>query len=432
MPHQKHSKIAKNERDLVTEQDIVQDYMTTQTVAIGSEIEHMVFAVNDRLITPAEHETLKEKLLAAGVPTTDEPLASIFEVKSRPSQDPETIMAEMAAINGMFESCIRSEGYRPVRTGYIGHTDLPDAIAHRMPFERSNGLIEHFMNNGNPMHARLPLMTSSVHISISFADIEHAYDVGKTLMVLTPPLVALCEQTDGAFDGKPCAFNPSATVRLRHAAGHGGLSTSLTEAENAHDMIRRHVHHIFTTPMVMHIDKSEEMRVLDERGRQPSLNDLRAHNLNTRSNAMLTESMQYHMLKLTSLRNREGRMTGKRLELRMADNGPFQHDFMVLLAAAIATNAPFRKKVQSGLAAAGLDPFSPQTGALAEKALEDVAADRDGAMRTMFGKSSVGDICRIMLDSLEEHYSTASLPVRAALQQTRRAFQVKCMRVAPP
>lgn len=413
-------KVAKDERDLVTEEDIVRDYMVTQNVMIGSEIEHMVFTRNNGLITSAEHKTLKEKLYAAGVHTTDEPPACIFEVKSHPANNPETIIAEMTETNGLFEAVIVEAGYKPVRTGYIGHTDLADAIAHRMPFERSDGLIEHFMSSGNPMRARTPLMTSSVHVSISFSDIEHAYDIGKILMVLTPALVALCEQTEGIFDGKPCSFNPSATVRLSHQPTHAGLSTSLSEATDPEDMIRRHVRHIFNTPMMMHMDEAGDMQIVDRDGKQPSLNDLAVRGLNTRSNAMLAESMQYHMLKLTSLRDGEGRMTGKRLELRMADNGPFQHDFMVLLAAAIALDGGFRNSLESHLTAIGLNPHKRATAEFATAALDAVARDRRGAGNVPFGSAAtkwvgnefnqlkVVDVARILCTGMRQRYGFRS------------------------
>jgi hypothetical protein len=114
--------------------------------------------------------------------------------------------------------------------------------------------------------------------------------------------------------------------------------------------------------------------------------------------------MQYHMLKLTSLRDQFGRMAGKRLEIRMADNGPFQHDFMAVLGEAIGFNPGFRAALTQKLKAAGLDPFVPQTGPQSEAALAAVAADRMGAMAKPFGTVTVGGVANILLNLLEEHY----------------------------
>lgn len=255
------------------------------------------------------------------------------------------------------------------------------------------------------MCARQPLMTTSVHLSISYADIEHAYQMGKLLMVLTPSLTALCENTGGVFDGKPCSFNPSATIRLSQQDRRGGLSPVIAAATSPLDLMQRQAAHICNTPMMMHIDKGGTMRVTVERGNHPALESLQAQKLNTRSNAMLSESMQYHMLKFTSLRDKFGHMTGKRLEIRMADNGPFQHDFMAVIGEAIGFNPAFRTALSEKLKAVGLDPFAPQAGPQSEAALDAVAADRMDAMEKTFGATSVGGVTNILLDLLEEYYS---------------------------
>jgi hypothetical protein len=89
----------------------------------------------------------------------------------------------------------------------------------------------------------------------------------------------------------------------------------------------------------------------------------------------------------------------------MADNGPFQHDFMAVLGEAIGFNAAFRAALSEKLKAVGLDPFAPQAGPQSEAALDAVAADRMGAMTKPFGPVTVGKVTDILLDLLEEYYS---------------------------
>ncbi len=398
------SKTAKNKQTLVTRADILRDYLITQTPAMGSEVEYIVTDNRSRLIGVDDHDRLKDALHQAGIPVTDEPLASIFEVKTKAHQSASPMIAEMAALHRAFSAAIRDNGYRPAQIGYLGNLTLNQAMAGRIPSERADGLLEHFIRNGQDMCARQPLMTTSVHLSLSYADIDHAYRMAKLLMVLTPSLTALCENTGGVFDGKPCAFNPSATIRLSQQDRRGGLSPVITAATDPLDLMHRQAAHICATPMMMHMDKDGVMRVTDERGRNPSLDSLTDKNLNTRSNALLSESMQYHMLKLTSLRNKFGQMTGKRLEVRMADNGPFQHDFMAVIGEAVGFNPAFRDALGEKLKTVGLDPFAPQTGPASEAALGAVAADRNGAMTKPFGTTSVGGVATLLLDLLEAHY----------------------------
>lgn len=402
------SKTAKNELDLVTQEDILRDYLITQNPAMGSEVEHIVTNDRSQLITVEDHDRLKETLHRAGIPVTDEPLASIFEVKTKAYQSAAPLIAEMASLHQRFSAAVRDQGYGPAQIGYLGHLTLAQAMAGRIPSERADGLLEHFIRNGQEMCARQPLMTTSVHISLSYADIDHAYRMGKLLMVLTPSLTALCENTGGIFDGKPCDFNPSASIRLSQTDRRGGLSPVITAATFPLDLMQRQARHICTTPMMMHLDKGGAMRVTDEQGRHPALEDLKKKKLNTRSNALLSESMQYHMLKFTSLRDEFGRMEGKRLEIRMADNGPFQHDFMAVIGEAIGFNPAFRAALTEKLQAVNLDPFAPQSGPASEAALDAVAGDRDGAMAIPFGATTVGGVTHILLDLLEAHDSDIS------------------------
>ncbi len=417
------SKTAKDLNDLVLPADIRRDYQISQNPAMGSEVEHVVTTPQSNLIDVAAHDRLKDALAAAGVSVTDEPLASIFEVKTGAHRGAETMIAEMRKLHETFAACVRDEGYQPAQTGYLGHMTLKDAMDHRIPSERADGLLEHFIQNGRDICARQPLMTTSVHLSVSYADMDHLYDMSKILMVLTPSLTALCENTGGVFDGQPVAFNPTAKIRLSQEDGRGGLSPVITAATSPDDLMQRQADHIFTTPMMMHLDEHGAMRITDQDGKHPTMRDLQDRGLNTQSNALLSESMQYHMLKITSLRDSFGRMNGKRLEIRMADNGPFQHDFMALVGEAVGLNPAFRADLTQKLQQSGLDPYAPQTGLAANDALAAVAANRAGAMDTKIGSSSVGAVAALLLDTLTEHYASSAPRAMDSVAAARKVLQ---------
>lgn len=395
------SKIAKDQNTLVTAADIYADYAITQNAAMGSEVEYLVTTRTGNLIAPAAHDTIKNDLSAAGIAVSDEPLASIFELKTGAQTEAALMIAEMDDLSTAFNTRIQQSGFAVQQAGYLGHITLNDAMDARLPSERADGLLEHFIQNGQEMCARQPLMTTSVHLSLSYADLDHAYDMSKTLMVLTPVLTALCENTGGFFDGKACDFNPSAMIRLSQRDGRGGLSPVICTAEDSEDLLRRQASHLYNTPMMMHLDANGSMRVTNDAGLHPSLNDLQKVGLNTASNAMLSESMQYHMLKLTSLRNSFGQMTGKRLEVRMADNGPFQHNLMARIGETIGLNADLRGDIIRDLSKLGLNPFAPETARASVQALNNVATMRHGAMKVPMGNSTVGHIAARLLDFLD-------------------------------
>lgn len=410
------SKIAKDQNTLVTATDIYADYAITQNAAMGSEVEYLVATPDNRLISPALHDTLKSVLSEADIAVSDEPLASIFELKTGAHRAAAPLIAEMAQASHNFKTQIERAGFSVHQIGYLGNINLKDAMAARLPSERADGLLEHFIKTGHELCARQPLMTTSVHLSIGYADIDDAYDAGRILMALTPSLTALCENTGGVFDGQMCRFNPSATIRLSQQDGRAGLSPVICAAANGEDMMRRQANHIFLTPMMMHIDETGAMRVTDESGMQPNMHHLQSRNLATRSNAMLSESMQYHMLKLTSLRDSFGRMTGKRIEVRMADNGPFQHNLLAKIGEAVGLDKDRRADIARDLKQAGLDPFAMTSGPSCITALNHVAMHREHAMKIPLGKSSTGHITSRLLDILDDGSDDIAL-ARSTLKQ---------------
>lgn len=413
---QNTAKIAKDQNTLVTAADIYADYAITQSAAMGSEVEYLVTTKAGQLISPATHEVLKADFAAAGIAVSDEPLASIFELKTGAQTEAAAMIAEMDSLSADFNARVEQFGFTVQQAGYLGHMTLNDAMAARLPSERADGLLEHFIQNGQEMCARQPLMTTSVHLSLSYADLDHAYQMSKILMVLTPVLTALCENTGGFFDGKACEFNPSAMIRLSQRDGRGGLSPVICAAEDSEDLIRRQASHLYNTPMMMHLDATGSMRVTNDAGQHPSLRDLQNVGLNTASNAMLSESMQYHMLKLTSLRNSFGQMTGKRLEVRMADNGPFQHNLMAHIGETIGLNADLRNDIIRDLTKLDLNPFTTETARTSVQALNSVATLRHGAMKVPMGNSTVGHIAARLLDFLDTGSNDIAL-ARSTLKQ---------------
>lgn len=414
-------KVSKSNLNLVSEHDILEGYTLRQDCALGSEAEHVVLHPDQSLITKEEHMSLRDIFARSGLNITDEPLASIMEVKTSAFAEGADVITEMTDIKTRLFTAIRDRGYVPHEIGYLGEVTLDEAYAHRFDGERMKGLIENFRASGQEISARQPLMTASVHMSISYRDIDHAFQMGKHLMVLTPALTALCANGGNRFDGQNCIFNPTATIRLSQPDGRGGLSPVIGKARDARQMMQLQAHHLCTTPMMMHLDENSTMRVTDLDGRHPTLQDLAARELNTASNALLSESMQYHLLKFTSLRDRNGAMTGKRLELRMADNGPFQHDLMAMVADAVALRPAFAWALECALIRMDLNPFATDSGAKAEAALSAVAKDQAGAMHVPFGKANIGQVNDLVLTLLETH-GAESLQGRLALRQARQVL----------
>ncbi|HEY8189370.1 MAG TPA: hypothetical protein VIF12_01690, partial [Micavibrio sp.] len=160
------SKTTKTELHPVAQADILRDYLISQNPAMGSEVEYLVTDNKSRLIAVEDHDHLKETLCQAGIHVTDEPLASIFEVKTKAHRSAASLIAEMTSLHQRFSSVVLQQKYIPVQIGYLGNLTLKQAIAARLPSERADGLLEHFIRSGQEMCARQPLMTTSVHISI--------------------------------------------------------------------------------------------------------------------------------------------------------------------------------------------------------------------------------------------------------------------------
>ena len=391
------TKTAKNQHEPVTITDILNGYCITQDPKIGSEVEHVVLHPDRSLITARAHRDLSTLLTRANIPHSAEPLASIFELKTRPHKSAAALIHDMTPLKNRFHTAVRAAGYCPVETGYLGHVTLDDAMHHRIPNERADGLLDHFIRNGHAICARQPLMTASVHISISYRDINHAFEMAKLLMVATPILTAICANGGDRIDGRVCTINPSTTIRLSQQGGRGGLSPIIADATSPIDLMRRQANHIATTPMMMHLNAHDAMCVHDDAGNHPSFTALRGRGLNHASNALLSESMQYHLLKFTSIRDQNGHAIGKRLELRMADNGPFQHDFMARISDAITFNDDFRADLTALFTRAGLNPHGAQTGHHAMAALNKIASTpRAQTTHIAYGTQTIGTLAQAM------------------------------------
>ncbi len=384
------SKTRRSQETRADPSTILRGYMIEQTPAIGSEVETFVLHPDGRLIDVPTHDRIKAVMSKAGLHPTAEPLASIFELKTAPHKNTGGVIADMASQQSRLQTVMEVTGFVSRRQGYLNDHSFREAYDAARP----NQAVDYFLNRGEEICARAPLMTTSAQISISYADPDHAYRMARLLMVATPALTALCENSGNRLDGRPCAFNPGATVRLSQPDGRGGLSPVIKAAAGAEDMMIRQTMHICHTPMMLHFNKRGTLQTVDILGRQPTFSELGSQGLNTVANAALSENAQFHMLKLTTLPDG----TGKRLELRMADNGPFQHDVMCLVAGAVAFRDDARRDLADIFTRAGLDPFHYTTGARAEAALGAVAREREAACRLPYGESTVGKIADALID----------------------------------
>lgn len=400
----------------MSKKDILKEYLIEQEPYIGSEIENVVLTRSRGLITPEQSAGLMSVFAAAGLSVVGEPLASLLEIKSSRHKLALDMIDEMSLRDDAFLKAAQGAGYAVEKTGFLGRFTLEEAIAHRAPNERFDSVMGYFLKNGEELAAHQPLMTSSVHISISYADIDHAYDMAKLFMVMTPILTHLTDNGGFEYEGKPCVFNPATTVRLSQSDGRGGLSAVVSGASSPEDMMKRQAEHLWNTPMMMHLDKAGEMREANKKGRRPTLSQLEGKKLNTASNVYLTESMQYQLLKLTSIRGSDGKPKGKRLELRMADNGPYQHDLMAIMAESIGLDKSFRKALGKEFTRAGLNPASFDAALKANMALRDVAARQTGFD---YGNQSFERISARVLDMVEERFGAHD-----ALYQARQSLSL--------
>lgn len=313
-----------------------------------------------------------------------------------------TDIAEMAARVTLdlelFESTAARQGYRRAPFSILPTTTLTEAFNKRVPRERLDVAINALKDFYGPCVLPIPLLTTGVQASFSPQNADEMFAMAKRGYALTPLLIAAMNSGTGYVENK----TQRADIHQRSAyyepyGSSAGIAQSFTQAHTAEEYIRQHIEAVFDAPMFFCYDHDGTL-LPSAKGNVLTFRDLAARGLNTQSNYELAESFLYNDIKICNLRDGEGHVIGKRLEVRAPDSGLHQPLSVLLLTAALVPSGPTATAFEALLADYGFTG-DPVTDAPLLHAARHAAVHHDGRfMDVDFGRDPVTGAARSLRD----------------------------------
>jgi hypothetical protein len=180
----------------------------------------------------------------------------------------------------------------------------------------------------------IPLLTAGVQVSFSPKDPDQMFRMARRAYALTPLLMAVMNSDTGYSEN-------DAVKKPHHLRGHyysdygtsGGISEAFLRAHDGDSLIKNHYEEVIHALMYFAYNEKGEL-IPSTPSNKMTFASL-PHAMKTRANYETAESFLYHDVKICNLRNKNGVVLGKRLEVRAADSGAHQALTTPLLTAAL-------------------------------------------------------------------------------------------------
>ncbi len=193
----------------------------------------------------------------------------------------------------------------------------------------------------------------SNQISVSHKDPDHLLDNMRRLYFLAPFLFLLTDNSSGFNQGQPFSGHQGMMHRASLGA-RGGILPYIFTAQNGEDFIRKHIDYVMNNKLFMFYNESGTLTRIPS-GTWGSFEKLRREGLNTASNYYLAQSILWPDIKIATLKNSDGDVTGHRYEPRMFGVGIHQHQSAFLVTSELAFNENFAADVDALLASYGFN-----------------------------------------------------------------------------
>ncbi len=237
----------------------------------------------------------------------------------------------------------------------------------------------------------------SNQVSVSAYDMDHMLANVRRLYALAPFLFLLTDNSSAFSEGAPFAGHIG--MSLRHQGlteGRGGVVPYAFSAQSGEEFINAHINHVMNNPLFMYYDREGALTRVPSGDWGVTFNALKERGLNIASNYYLAQSIMWPDVKVATLKDDGGAVTGHRYEARMFGVGIHQHQSAFLITSALAFDEDFAAEVDELLARYGLDHY--------EAVLEayDNARAHDGAFFDVaYGHGVMRDFARDFADLIE-------------------------------
>ncbi len=195
----------------------------------------------------------------------------------------------------------------------------------------------------------------SNQVSISPKTSDHMLENIRRLYLLAPFLFLLTDNSAGFSEGKP--FKNHIGMSMRHDGlanwRGGGLPPYLFTAKSGAEFIENHINNVMNNPLFMYYDRDGKLTGVPSGDNSVTFNSLKSRGLNISSNYYLAQSTIWPDVKIATLKDNDGTVSGHRYEARMFGVGMHQHQSAFIITSALAFHRDFAAQIDELLARYG-------------------------------------------------------------------------------
>jgi hypothetical protein len=365
---------------------------------IGVEVEMPLFkpgAGKPAIPAALEMQALQARLKTKGFDAQLEP-AGVLEYAGPPfaADDTAALLKKMKADIGVFDAAAAEAGFTRSPFSIVPTTTKEEALSNMVSRERLQVSLKAMQEIFDENTLRLPMLTSSVQTSFSPKDSEEMFRMVYRAYALNPLLTAACNSSSGYIvnEDEKLDYIPRGKYYLGYGEA-GGVSPAFLKSENGEEFIRNHIEAVFKAPM--HFAYNPDGSIIPAtKDNRITFEKLIAQGLNTQSNYELAETFLYNDVKVCNLRDEDGRVVGKRMEVRGADSGIDQPVMAVILSATLIPEGPAAKAFDALLKDYGFTG-NPKADAALFLSSRDAAVNNGGKfMDVAFGTGRLRDFAQ--------------------------------------
>mgnify|MGYP003670771087 CR=1 FL=1 len=237
----------------------------------------------------------------------------------------------------------------------------------------------------------------SNQVSVSPYDMDHMHKNIRRLYALAPFLFLLTDNSSAFSEGKPHAGHIGMT--LRHAGlteGRGGIPPYVFSAKSGEEFVNAHINHAMNNPLFMYYDRDGALNRVPSGDWGVTFNTLKQRGLNSASNYYLAQSILWPDVKVATLKDTNGAVTGHRYEARMFGVGMHQHQTAFIITNALAFHDDFAASIDDLLLRYGLDDYNAIMDSYKS------ARNHNGAFfNVAYGNGTMSEFAREFADLIE-------------------------------
>ncbi|MBI1300565.1 MAG: hypothetical protein GC137_02805 [Alphaproteobacteria bacterium] len=197
----------------------------------------------------------------------------------------------------------------------------------------------------------------SNQVSVSYSDYDHLLKNVRRLYVLAPFLYLLTDNSSAFIEGK--TFSGHIGMHFRHYGlrenKRGNVVPYIFTAKTGEEFIANHIEHVMTCPMFVYFGEEGQLIKIPTGDWSTNFRTLKERGLNTASNYYLAQSTIWPDVKIATLKDSEGNVTGHRYEARMLGVGIHQHQTSFIIVSGLAFHPTFGDEVDALLCKYGFD-----------------------------------------------------------------------------